>query len=173
VNLAGSWLRDGDPRRPRPAACALAALLAAAAGIPASQVTFLPLARVLDPGVTLVEGTVHAVSFADSGLVAWALVELDSVTTWRGPAAGSGLWCHSLRRPVWVDSTGREIGHYSPILDASGLEFNLQPGGRYLFLGRGASAGPCRPFFRAEPDSARGRLLELLARPMPAAAPGR
>lgn len=140
------------------------ATLASAPPALASQVVFRPLPQVVDPTTRIFTAEVTRVDRARTTTQARWDYGLKDARALRGavPTARTGRYAEIV--PVMLGPDGGVIGHFSPVLDASGEESSVRAGATYIFFAHAAPDGPGDiPVFRVEPMSRLAAVRAVIA----------
>lgn len=142
----------------------LVALLAVAPHALASQVAFRPLSQVVAPDTRVFTAVVTRVERAQSPTQQRWDYALRDARALRGAAPIAKTARYTEVVPVMLGPDGGVIGHFSPVLDASGEEGAVRAGATYVFFARSAPEGPGEiSVFRVEPMSRLAAVREVLA----------
>jgi len=135
-----------------------------AIGAMATEVTFLPLEKTIDKNTIIIEAKVENINKETGEEVLRIICNIKIISTIRGKVPNQISKLMYYRQSLNLsNSEGEIVGHFSPILKASGIELFLQSEKTYLFfLEKIDSKNNMVNFFRAEPLKNKEKVIDIL-----------
>jgi hypothetical protein len=130
----------------------------------ASSVSFLPLEQVISAETLILEAKVLETILTHHPQKIHLKIDVQLTNTLQGVLKEKiQTLVYEQIVPIMRDEKGKVVTHFSPILEASGIEFNLEKGKTYLFFTRVLkSHRGTLEIFRAEPLEQKTKVLDLL-----------
>ena len=129
----------------------------------ASQVTFLPLEKVITKDTIIFEGVIDSLVVQHTRDSSTVVIRVRDLTSLQGDKPRVNSLRYTMIVPVWWDSLGNVILTYSPILKASGDEFQLKQGDACLFFtDPDQMEQNMLSIFRVEHADRKDRVIELI-----------